>query len=190
MGKKKTPGSDAGDVRVRARARSKSGAQMQQLAQEKNWSPESERAFLDELAVTSSVALAAKATGFVPATAYYHRRIDPLFSRAWDEAKAEGVARVEMELVRAAREALTGEKRPPNEADKDWRLPPISFDQAIAVVRLFHGRDSADGVPNGPRARRHWHWTPLDPAKAREAILRQVAAVRRSWGLDDEPATA
>jgi hypothetical protein len=179
------PGSDAGAKSACLRADSKSGAQMVRADPAKSWTPRAQERFLDELAATSSVVMAAEAAGFTPATCYYHRRYDPVFARAWDAAKEEGVARVELALVRGAEAALAG--RPASEASSgaEWRFPPLTVDQAIAVVRLFRGRDAREGSPE--RSRRHWHWTPMDPAKAREIILRNVEAVRRAdFGQDNE----
>lgn len=58
----------------------------------KRWSEEAEAVFLDHLAATCNVSIAAAACGFTRFTAYKRRRRDPGFARRWDEALAEGAA--------------------------------------------------------------------------------------------------
>lgn len=174
------PASKAGNTERSLRASSKDGPQIVRVDPAKSVSDETKALFIATLAASSNIRFAAETAGFDKATFYYHRNRDPAFSRAWDEAKAEAVESVEFEIVRRAQEALSG--APPRLAPGETALiPPLTFDQAIAVVRLFRGRDADPATrAGGGRSRKHWHWTPMDPDKAREIIIKNVETVRRA----------
>lgn len=61
--------------------------------------------FLETLAATSNVALAARTANVAPARAYRVRRGEPAFERAWFAALCEGYDHLEMEVVRRLRDS-------------------------------------------------------------------------------------
>jgi hypothetical protein len=66
------------------------------------WTVEEERLFLETLAETCNASEAARAVGRCRAGAYRKRRADPAFDRAWEEARDEGYAEIELLLMRAS----------------------------------------------------------------------------------------
>lgn len=145
------------------------------------WSDEAEEIFLDALAVTCNAALAAGQAGFSAQTVYRRRRTDPAFAARWNEAMRQGVARIQLLLVRGAEAALEG--RAP---DAESPLPPMSVADAIAVVRM-HGEGQG-----GARRHRDWHARPRDLDEVRASILRKLDAIERAEAgtaaNDDAPA--
>ena len=74
-------------------------------AKANNWTREMEQAFLNELAATANVRASLKTIERTHASLYQRRRNKPSFRQEWDEALAEGYARLEAELLD---EALNG----------------------------------------------------------------------------------
>jgi len=62
--------------------------------------------FLEHFAATCDAGAAAEAAGVAVCTVYDHRRRDPAFATAWDEALAQGYARLEAEAVAMRIKAL------------------------------------------------------------------------------------
>jgi hypothetical protein len=60
---------------------------------------ERKEAWLEHFAATCDATAASAAAGISANTAYTHRRTDPAFRAAWDEALVEGYARLEAEAV-------------------------------------------------------------------------------------------
>lgn len=92
--------------------------------------------FLSELAATSNVTASAKKAGVTTSTAYEARRLDPAFSRAWQDALCEGYDHLEMALLHRLR---TGELKP----GKDAKRASRAFDNATALRLLAAHRASA-----------------------------------------------
>ena len=138
------------------------------------WSDEAEELFLDSLALTCNAALAAEQVGFSGHAVYRRRRLDPLFAAKWNAAMQQGVARLQLLLVRGAEASLEG--RAP---DPESPLPPMSVADAIAIVRMF-----GEGGPEARRSRA-WHARPRDLDEVRASILRKLDAIERA---DSAPA--
>lgn len=68
-----------------------------------DWHPK----FLAELAVTCNVTEAARVAGASRPTVYEHKKKDPAFSAAWDDAVDEGVDALELECRRRALHGVT-----------------------------------------------------------------------------------
>lgn len=71
--------------------------------------PRTREKFLEHLARTGNVTQSAEASGFTRKTAYKHRREDPEFAAAWDDAFEQATDALESE---ARRRAYDGVKRP------------------------------------------------------------------------------
>jgi hypothetical protein len=137
------------------------------------WSARSERAFLAELTATANVKAAARAAGVSATAAYNRRRLWPAFAAAWDEAKAEGYARIEMLLIHAATSTLD-----PAPAPEDVQEAPImSVEQAMNLFKL-HRASQQGGKPQ----RYAWRRQEPDIEDVRAEILRKVAAMERARG--------
>jgi hypothetical protein len=63
------------------------------------FSRERKEVFLAHFAATCDVTASAAAAGVCESTVYAHRRSDPAFAAAWDEALEQGYARLEAEAV-------------------------------------------------------------------------------------------
>ena len=84
--------------------------------------------FLDHLAASCNVTHAAQEAGFSREAYYARRRRDPAFAERWQDALAQGYARLEAALVKAAIDRMEG--RPP---DPDTPFPPMTVQDAIAI---------------------------------------------------------
>ena len=131
------------------------------------WSEEAEDQFFDILAASCNVVMAAKATGFAPATAYWHRRRRPEFAARWQQALDQGYARLEMVLVEAACDTMDDV-----DFDADRPIPKTTVDQAMNVLRAHKNEIKGDGLGGpGRYARRR----SLDEVKA--SIMKKVRAI-------------
>jgi len=135
------------------------------------WSDEAEELFLDQLAATCNVTLAAKACGFSHAAIYRRRRKDAAFMQRWDVALRQGYAHLESLLLRRACDALEGVEPDPTAA---VQIPEMTVRDALAV--LGHHRRAIEGRP---RSRREWaRRRPFE--EARESILGKLEAIERA----------
>ena len=100
--------------------------------------PAKQQKFLDMLAGTANVPLAAKAIGVSRPSLYVRKLRDPAFAKAWDEAFALGYAMVEERVVE---EAVHG-KRPRTKSDR----APASERMELAV---FHHGQKRAGLTRG-----------------------------------------
>lgn len=66
------------------------------------WTKKREQEFFAVLAASCNVAMAARAAGVRPQRAYERRQKDAAFRKAWEEAIAEGYARLELALLERA----------------------------------------------------------------------------------------
>ena len=137
------------------------------------WSDEAEAMFFDLLAASCNVKASGKAVGFTTATVYYQRRKRPEFGAKWAEALAQGYARVEMAMVRAAAETFEGEVY-----GADREIPTMSAAEALNLLRL-HGPE-VRGVDRRPGrfARRR------SLAEIHASILKKIEAIENA--PDDE----
>ncbi|QDH33266.1 hypothetical protein [Porphyrobacter sp. YT40] len=115
--------------------------------------------FIEALAITSSLELAAAAAGVVPAVACAQRRRDPDFAREWNAALAEGYVHLEFEIVRRLR---TGDFKT-GDSEK--------FDFANAIRLLAAHRDA---TARGGGQVRH-----VTAAEVRASIDRKIEDIRR-----------
>jgi len=137
----------------------------------KRWTDAAEEIFLDSLAASCNVTLSAKACGFSREAIYRRRRRDPRFAGLWQTALAQGYARLEAALVRAAIDTMEG--RAP---DPDSPIPPMSARDAITLLK-FH-RDSVHGAGHRPG----WRGRPRSLDEVKQSILRKFAALDRARG--------
>lgn len=128
-----------------------------------------EQHFLDRLAASANVTLAAEQTGFSTVALYNRRRRDPVFAARWDEAIAQAYARIEALLVDRAERALEG--RP---LDPESPVPLMTVGEAIAVLKLH--RSAATGTGNRPG----WPARPRALDELRGSILAKLSAFDRA----------
>jgi hypothetical protein len=167
-----------GDEVVRA---SKAGKPCVLRAGEGRWCVDGEKVFLAELSASANVRAAARAAGISTVAVYNRRRQWPGFRAAWDEAKAEGYARLEMALLHAATATLDPESEVAEAAREDaFAGPEMSVDQAMKL--LFH-RDGAQGARGGRGRGFGWRRKLPDIEEVRAELLRKVAAMERAKGL-------
>lgn len=141
----------------------------------KQWTPRAEARFLATLAATCNVKAACAEAGLTQASAYLHYRRWAGFARQWQEALALGYVRIEMALVQHAGNVFSGEA-----FDPDGPLPPMTFDQAIQLLRLHQKRVRGVGKWPGRMARAP------DWDAARASILRKIDAIERHAALSRE----
>jgi hypothetical protein len=132
------------------------------------WTEAAADMFLDRLAASCNVMLAADAAGFRVETVYKHRREDPVFAQRWQAALEQGYARIEMALVRRAADAMEGLA-----PDPATPIPEMTVDQALKV--LSRHRASVEGRGRGRRG-----WTrPRSLDEVSESILVKLEAIAR-----------
>ncbi|WP_086606669.1 hypothetical protein [Erythrobacter donghaensis] len=115
--------------------------------------------FIEVLAITSSLELAAAAAGVAPARACAERRRDPDFAREWSAALAEGYVHLELEIVRRLR---TGDFK---------TVDAEKYDFANAIRLLTAHRDAS---ARGGGQVRH-----VTAAEVRASIDRKIEDIRR-----------
>ena len=136
------------------------------------WSDEAEELFLDVLAASCNIKMAAEATGFHTQTAYRLRRLRPDFAARWKEALDQGYIRLEMALVEAACDSIDNV-----EFDVDRPIPKMTVDQAMGVLRAHKNEVMGDGKrPSGNQARRR----SLD--EVRDSIRKKIKAIEAARG--------
>ena len=136
------------------------------------WTDEAEDTFLDHLGATNNVTAAAEAAGFTTGGIYARARRDPGFHERMEAARALGYGRVDGLLARAAEDFLAG--RAP---DPESPFPPMTVDQAIAILKLHRGRQTGEGRRSG------WPARPRSLDEVRASILRKLSAIARQRGL-------
>jgi|GEM_PF-2381242 len=102
------------------------------------------KAFLEHFAATLDAVAAAEIAEVCFATVYAHRRTDPAFAAAWEEAAAIGIARLGEEAARqrlAAMDRLRvdGDKQVPrDESDRE-------FEKTMTFLRIYGARKGGGG---------------------------------------------
>lgn len=137
----------------------------------KPWTPQIESDFLDMLASTCNVRLSAQSVGFHTHGIYRRRREHPDFERRWDAALAQGYARLEIELVRAAAESVEGVEF------QERMIGPVSAADAIRLLQLHRAQVTGQGRRPGTQAA----LPSID--EVRENIRRRAAAIRAARTL-------
>lgn len=140
------------------------------------WSDEAEEIFLDALALTCNAAFACAQAGFSENAVYKRRRSDPRFAARWFEARQQGVARLDLFLIRGAEEALSGKPH-----DSESPLPPMTVADAIAIVRMYGER------PESERRHRDWQSRPRELDEIKASILKKLSAIERARGGEGGP---
>lgn len=141
-------------------------------AHARRWTPEIEEVYLDRLAASNNARWAASEVGFSTAAIYARARRDPGFAQRMAAARAQGYARVDELLARAAEAFLAGKPDPASP------MPPMTVQDAIAILKLHRT------VQTGESGRR-----PAWPARRRtleevhESILTKLSAIARKRGL-------
>ncbi len=133
------------------------------------WSDEAEEAFLDHLAETCNVRASVAAVGFTHFTVYRHKKLRPEFAAKWQAVLAHNYDRLEMELVRAALDALEDIV-----FDPERPLGKMSVEQAMNLLKLH--RAEARGERGGRAGRRP---LPRGIEHHRQSIIRKVEAIRK-----------
>ena len=133
------------------------------------WSDEAEAVFLDGLSASCNVTRSAAAAGFSTAAIYSRARRDPAFKQRWGVALAHGYHRLEALLLQRAAEALEGYA-----PDPDLPVPPVSFKDAMAILKMHHATVAGDGKRRGsvarPRSLEEVHRSILTKLEAIEAM--------------------
>ncbi len=134
------------------------------------WSDEAEIIFLDALAATSNVSLAADAAGFSTPTVYRQRRLRPDFEGKWKAALSQGYARLEATLIEAANDSMTLA-----DYDATRPIPRMTVEQAMNLLRAHRNEMAGNGKGSpGRQARRR------DIEEVRASILGKIAAIERT----------
>jgi hypothetical protein len=142
----------------------------------KRWTDEAEARFLDQLAASCNVTLAASAAGFSKEAIYRRRRRDAGFAARWQAALEQGYARIEILLVERATQALEG--RAP---DPDTPIPVMTVHDAIAVLQLHRAAARGEGVRPG------WRPRPRSLDQVRDAILARLEAIEAARRAGADP---
>lgn len=131
------------------------------------WSEAVEELFLDVLAASCNVSLAADEAGVGHSSVYRQRRTRADFAEKWQAALAQGYARLEMALVKAAIDSLAG-----TAFDAERPIPQMSAETAIRVLQLHRAAVTGIGRTSG------WKAPPRGIEHYRASILRKVAAIK------------
>lgn len=99
---------------------------------------EHRRKFLETLAMTASVAMAARASGIYVMKWYRLRKSDPKFAAAWEEALDLGMRAIEDEVVRRA---VHGHATPVFFHGKQVATVRKYSDRLLALLYRRHGLD-------------------------------------------------
>lgn len=140
------------------------------------WSDEAEELFLDVLASSCNVKMAAEATGFHTQTAYRMRRLRPDFAARWQQALEQGYVRLEFALVEAACDSLADA-----DFDAERPIPKMTIDQIMGVLRAHKGEVFGNGrkIPGKHARRRSFE-------EVRDSIIKKIEAIERA--RKDRPA--
>lgn len=135
----------------------------------KQWTPRVEARFLATLAATCNVTASCAEVGMTPASAYAHRKRWRRFAELWDDAVADGYARIEIALLDNGLNLFSEQELPPE-------TPLRGMDVAQAIHLLHMHKHGVLGLGKAPGER----WKPppsLDDPAIRASILRKIAAV-------------
>lgn len=139
------------------------------------WSPRIETRFLTTLAQTCNVKASCTAAGVSKTAAYAHRKRWPEFARRWDAALKEGGMRLEVGLIQRGCNLFSPDEQV-LDADGE-RLPPMSVEQALSLLRLHRRRLNGLGK-RGAAWRR-----PRTLDEVRDSILRKLEAIEHARRL-------
>ncbi len=143
------------------------------------FSPEKRQLFLDALAYTCNVRLAAEHAGIDVTTAYYHRARDPAFVQQWRDALAAGYDTLEALVLEHGGAGQPLE--PPDPTRAAAGAPPFDFDRALTVLRQY--RSARDG---DSRLRRGIRPIAATRDETNAALRRALAAARKRLAAKPE----
>ena len=114
------------------------------------WTKARRAVFLDQLAVTCNITMAAQAAGMHPHSARALKRRDGEFALLWDDAFAFGREQLEEELIACALgQVASGHNPTMAERNTPPPTPPFDPDLAIRVLQLrdgYHGKGRRVGI--------------------------------------------
>jgi hypothetical protein len=127
----------------------------------KGWTKAKRTRFLDTLAATAHVRMAAKAAGMGPQAAYKLRRRDPAFAALWAAALELGYERLETGLLARA---LGRDVDAINAIEPDGEIVDMPIDPDIAFRVLGMRRAAAAAAAGGGRApqNRGYKFVPIE----------------------------
>lgn len=137
------------------------------------WTEEAEDIFLDCLAASNNARWSAAQCGFSTAAIYARARRDPGLAERMAAARSLGYARVDGLLARAAEDFLAG-----NAPDPDSPLPPMTVQDAIAILKLHRSSQTGEGG-----RRPAWPARPRSLDEVHASILKKLSAIARKRGL-------
>lgn len=99
------------------------------------WTPRTEARFLAALAACCNVRAACRAVGMTPPAAYHHYNRWHDFAKRWDAALETGYLRLDIALLDHAGRVFAAV-----DYDADVPIEPMTFDQAISLLRFHQAR--------------------------------------------------
>ena len=147
----------------------------------REWSPATERRFLDVLAATCNVTAAIAEAGRSKGSAYAHRKRWPAFAKKWDQVLEEAYASLEIATLQNAENLFSTPDYVPETV-----LRGMTVDHAIQLLNIH--KNKLFNMGRGPAGQR-WR-RPRTLEEVRGSILRKVEAIVRARGLDDEAMAA
>lgn len=143
----------------------------------RSWTREKESLFLQALAETCNVKLAAAEAGVSPQRAYERRRSDAAFRAGWAEAIASAYSRLELVLLDRA---LNGTEKIVRRRDgSEERMVDYSNQVALTLLKM-HRETALEAEREVPEE---------DAEEARQSILRKLERLReRAAEAEDESA--
>lgn len=135
------------------------------------WSDEAEEMFFDLLGASCNVKASAEAVGFTASTVYHQRKKRPDFAAKWGVALAQGYARVEMAMVRAAAATFEGETY-----GADREIPKMTATEALNLLRLHGPEMRGESRRPGRSARRR------SLVEIQGSILKKIEAIENAGG--------
>ena len=142
------------------------------------WTPRVERRFLTALLATCNVKAACAEVGMTPAGAYAHRGRWPRFAALWDEAIAEGYARIGIALLENGLNLFGETELPP-----DVVLRGMDVAQAIRLLHMH--KHKVLGIGKAP-GRQRLPTTNMGDPRIRASIARKVAIIKAGDAIPPE----
>ncbi|MBS0479065.1 MAG: hypothetical protein JSR79_07185 [Proteobacteria bacterium] len=154
--------------------------QRRRKAKANAFSPRKRQVFLDTLAYTCNVRMAAEQAGIDISTAYYHRARDPVFVEQWREALATGYDTIEALVLEHGGAGQPLAPADPTRATPD-APPPFDFDRALAVLRQYRSARNGES-----RLRRGIRPIAATRDETNAALRKALAAVRKRMANEAE----
>lgn len=149
------------------------GRPVQMRRQKQGWTAARRDRFLDLVAATCNVRLAAEEIGLTLASVYALRRREPEFGERWRMALLAGYDRLEGELLRKSIHALEDGVDGTNDPDTLVK-GPVTFDQAMSLLERHRKL-----LAQGERPVRRAGYKEATEAETNEALEKKLASLRR-----------